>query len=267
MRVFFGLFLFLSFAVAQSCSGSNCQSCTQQGSGSCEWCLSTSSCLSSSNSNCTSYIQNPSYCPPLQVRERTKRAACFSFFSSSSLTSDFSLQCSSFSDCISCSNSGCGWCLDTSACVNVPSPSCNDLISESQFCPSNSSSSSQPTTPPASGLLRNGSYTPSFNSVYCPQIISMMNASGVFVSYSGGCSGTNLFSCSGNTCTCSSSSCGGSQGFSVLIMNSTAYTFQGDSGPAIFTWQSNSMQQSPVKLTLLKKFHDGIISAGALRRP
>ncbi len=116
MRVFFGLYLFLSFAVAQSCSGSNCQSCTQQGSGSCEWCLSTSSCLSSSNSNCTSYIQNPSYCPPLQVRERTKRAACFSFFSSSSLTSDFSLQCSSFSDCISCSNSGCGWCLDTNAC-------------------------------------------------------------------------------------------------------------------------------------------------------
>ena len=263
MRVFFGLFLFLSFAVAQSCSGSNCQSCTQQGSGSCEWCLSTSSCLSSSNSNCTSYIQNPSYCPPLQVRERTKRAACFSFFSSSSLTSDFSLQCSSFSDCISCSNSGCGWCLDTSACVNVPTPSCNDLISESQFCPSNSSSSSQPTTPPASGLLQDGTYTTP--TTYCPQIISMTNASVVQVTYAGACSGqgTYPYSCVGANCTCPTC---GSSGYSISIINSTAYTFTGASSPGLFTWQSNSTNAIIVKQSLVKKMKAGLIHKGSLPR-
>jgi len=89
-----------------SCGGGyDCNSCVSNGT--CQWCLDTQQCQQKGTPTCTSYINNPIYCPA---------------------------GCSQFNDCNGCTASGCSWCLDSRKCLNTRDPKCQDKVSKPIYC-------------------------------------------------------------------------------------------------------------------------------------
>lgn len=105
-----GVSMIVDFCVeptAKQCdSYSSCSDCT--GSGECDWCLDSNTCQSSKG-DCHNFVSDPLYCP---------KKPC-----------DNMLNCD---DCVK--DLGCGWCLNTQLCVESKNTTCQNEVTDKQYC-------------------------------------------------------------------------------------------------------------------------------------